>query len=699
MAPATPSDKIRNIGIMAHIDAGKTTTTERVLYYTGKSWKMGEVHEGAATMDFMVQEQERGITITSAATTCAWNGHTINLIDTPGHVDFTIEVERCLRVLDGAIAVFCAVGGVEPQSETVWRQADTYGVPRIAFVNKMDRVGADLDRCVEMMRRRLGANPVVVQRPVGSEAHFAGVVDLLRQRMVLYDEETLGAHFHDEPVADDLVDEVTAARAALVEALADEDDAVMAAWVEGDEAALTPALLGAALRKATISGRVVPVLCGSAFKNKGVQPLLDAVVDYLPSPAEVPAPPASKPGRPDQEVPCPTGPDGPAVALAFKVWTDPYAGQLTWLRIYSGRIASGMSLLNTSRGTHSRIGRLVRMHAEKREEATEAHAGDIVAAIGLRKTFTGDTLCDRSKPLQLGAIVIPEPVVGLAIEPDTAEDQDRLGESLAKMAVEDPSFRVVTDPDTGQTIIQGMGELHLEIIVDRLRREFHIGAGFGRPEVSYREAPSRKTVVRHRLKKQTGGRGMFAEVELEVVPLKPGGGFVFDRRTSGASLPREYGPSIRRGVESALAAGPLGGYPVVDLSVTVTDGAHHTVDSSDMAFEICGSLAMRDALRRSLPKLLEPIMKLEVTVPSAFLGEVMGDLNARRGEVAGLTARGEVQIVSASAPLGQMFGYATALRSSTQGRATYSMEFSHYQGVPSLVAEDVLATRMGGRAA
>ena len=699
MAPALTSEWIRNIGIMAHIDAGKTTTTERILYYTGKSWRMGEVHEGAATMDFLQQEQERGITITSAATTCTWRDHAINLIDTPGHVDFTIEVERCLRVLDGAVAVFCAVGGVEPQSETVWRQADRYGVPRIAFVNKMDRVGADFDACVEMIRRRLAANPVVIQRPVGREAKFAGVIDLLHRTMVIYDDETLGSSFREGPVPAELAEEVAAARATLIEAIAEQDDAIMADWIDANEEALTTERLVAALRRATIAGRAVPVLCGSAFKNKGVQPLLDAVVDYLPSPLDMGAPPAYLPGRPEEPVACPAGPDGPAVALAFKVWTDPYAGQLTWLRVYSGRIASGMSLLNTSRSTHSRIGRLVRMHADKREDVTEAFAGDIVAAIGLRKTYTGDTLCDRSYPLQLAAIRVPEPVIGLAIEPDTSDDQDRLGEALAKIAVEDPSFRVVTDPDTGQTLIQGMGELHLEIIVDRLRREFRVGARFGRPEVSYRETPGRKTVVRHRLKKQTGGRGMFAEVEIEVTPLEQGSGFVFERRTTGAALPKEYGPAIRRGVENALAAGPLGGYPVVDVGVALVDGAHHTVDSSDMAFEICGSLAMQDGLRRSLPRLLEPIMRLEVTVPTEFVGEVMGDLTSRRGEVGGMTSRGDLQIVAASAPLSQMFGYATSLRSATRGRATYAMEFSHYQGVPSLVSEDVLATRMGGRAA
>jgi len=699
VADAVPIERIRNIGIMAHIDAGKTTTTERVLYYSGKSWRMGEVHDGAATMDFMAQEQERGITITSAATTCAWSDHRINLLDTPGHVDFTIEVERCLRVLDGAVAVFCAVGGVEPQSETVWHQADRYGIPRIAFVNKMDRVGADLDRCIEMMRGRLGANPILIQRPVGAESEFAGLVDLLRERLVIYDEETLGARWHEEPVPDDLAEEVKTARAALVEALAEHDDAVMAVWVEGNEAALTPELLAAGLRRATLSGSVVPVLCGSSFKNKGVQPLLDAVVDYLPSPLDVPVPPACRPDRPDTRVDRTVDRAGPLVALAFKVWTDPYAGQLTWLRIYSGRIATGMSVLNANRGLHSRVGRLVLMHAEKREDVPSASAGDIVAAVGLRSTKTGDTLCDRHDPVLLEAIHVPQPVIGLAIEPNTSEDQDHLGTALGKLAVEDPSFRVTTDPDSGQTIVQGMGELHLEIIVDRLRREFQVGARFGRPEVAYRETPTKRSCTRHRLRKQTGGRGMFAEVELELAPGKRGSGFVFESRVTGGSVPKEYVPGVRKGVQSALAAGPLGGYPVVDVAVALTDGAHHPVDSSEMAFEICGSLALKDALRSAVPRLLEPVMKIEVTVPQTFLGEVMGDLNARRGDVGGLEARGEVQVMSASAPLAKMFGYATSLRSATQGRATYSMEFSHYDAVPSLVAQDVLAARMGGHAA
>ena len=692
MAASFPLDRARNLGIMAHIDAGKTTTTERILYYTGRSHKIGEVHDGAATMDWMEQEQERGITITSAATTAEWREHRLNLIDTPGHVDFTIEVERCLRVLDGAVAVFCAVGGVEPQSETVWRQADRYGVPRIAFINKMDRTGADVGRCLRMMKDRLGAHPLLIQAPIGEEAEFSGVVDVIRRKAIIYDDETLGAAWREADVPAELADEVARIRTELIEGLAEVDDAVMEVWIDGGEEALDEDAIRAGLRRATVAGLCVPVVCGTAFKNKGVQPLLDAVIDYLPAPDEVAPPVATDPDTGDildRKVDA----AGPFAALAFKVWTDPYAGQLVWLRIYSGTLNAGDTVLNVTRGSKTRLGRILKMHADKREDVTQAEAGDIIAAVGLRNTYTGDTICDPKAPALLESMDIPTPVVGIAIEPENRDAEEALGRALQKLAVEDPSFQVHTDEETGQTIIEGMGELHLEIIIDRLRREFKVAALFGQPQVAYREKPGKSVGHNERLKKQTGGRGMFAEVAFEISPGVPGTGFVFESNIVGGSIPKEFVSSVRKGMENALGAGPLGGFPVVDVTVSLTDGSHHPVDSSGMAFEICGSIGIKAALKRSNPKLLEPMMKLEVTVPTEYLGDVIGDLSSRRGEVQGMEARSEVQIVRAQAPLAAMFGYATSLRSATQGRASYTMEFSHYAPVPGPIAQEVLADR------
>ncbi len=692
MATKFPLDRARNLGIMAHIDAGKTTTTERILYYTGRSHKIGEVHDGAATMDWMEQEQERGITITSAATTAVWRDHRLNLIDTPGHVDFTIEVERCLRVLDGAVAVFCAVGGVEPQSETVWRQADRYGVPRIAFINKMDRTGADVNRCLGMMKDRLGANSLLIQVQIGEEAEFTGVVDVIRRKSIIYDDETLGAAWHEEEVSADLTDEVERVRTELIEGIAEVDDDFMELWLDGGEESLDEDTIRAALRRATVGGKCVPVVCGTAFKNKGVQPLLDAVVDYLPAPHEVEARPATDPDSGDL-ITMPVDADGTFAALAFKVWTDPYAGQLVWLRVYSGTLRTGDTVFNVARGAKTRLGRILKMHADKREEVSEAEAGDIIAAVGLRNTYTGDTICDPKNPVLLESMDIPTPVIGIAIEPEDRDADEALGKALQKLAVEDPSFRVHTDEETGQTIIEGMGELHLEIIIDRLRREFKVAASYGQPQVAYREKPGKSVSHNQRLKKQTGGRGMFAEVEFELAPGEPGTGYVFESGIVGGSIPKEFVPSVRKGMANALSAGPLGGFPVVDVEVTLTDGSHHPVDSSGMAFEICGSIGIKDALKRAKPTLLEPMMKLEVTVPTEYLGDVIGDLSSRRGEVQGMEARGEVQIVRAQAPLAAMFGYATSLRSATQGRASYTMEFSHYSPVPGPIAQEVLADR------
>jgi elongation factor G len=687
MPRTTPLERIRNIGIMAHIDAGKTTTTERILFYTGVTYKMGEVHDGAATMDWMEQEQERGITITSAATTCSWQDHRINIIDTPGHVDFTIEVERSLRVLDGAVAVFCGVGGVEPQSETVWRQADRYRVPRIAFVNKMDRVGADFERVVAMMRARLGANPIPVQLPIGSEDAFVGVVDLVEQKAIYWDEESLGARTRVGPVPAELEPAVEAARERLVEAAADSDEALMARYLEGE--AIAPDPLRKALREATLGLRVVPVVCGAAFKNKGIQPLLDAIVTLLPSPLDVPPVEGTDPrsGAPrarkadDHE---------PFAALVFKLISDKHVGHLTYLRVYSGHLETGDQVLNVRRDRKERIGRLLQMHANKRQEIPEAWAGDIIAVVGLKTVSTGDTLCDPRQPIALEAIEFPEPVLSIAIEPKTQADMDRLGSSLDRLAQEDPSFRVSSDPETGQTLISGMGELHLEIICDRLLREFKVDANVGPPQVAYKETLTRAVRAEGRYIKQTGGSGEYGVVAIEVEPNGSGKGFEFEDGTRGGVVPREFVPSVRQGCEEALQSGELAGYPVVDVRVRLVDGQYHEVDSSERSFKIAGSLAVKEAMRRGAPVLLEPIMRVEVVTPDDFVGAVQGDLNSRRGKLTGIEMRGGAQVIRADVPLAPMFGYVNNLRSMTQGRATYTMQFAHYAVVPESVSAKIV---------
>ncbi len=686
MARQTPIERVRNIGIMAHIDAGKTTTTERILYYTGINYKIGEVHEGTATMDWMEQEQERGITITSAATTCFWRNHRINIIDTPGHVDFTIEVERSLRVLDGAVAVFCAVGGVEPQSETVWRQADKYRVPRIAFINKMDRVGADYQRVLVEMREKLGAHPLLLQLPVGTEENFKGIVDLIELKALIWDQDLLGAEYRVEPVSQDLEQEARAARDRLLETLADHDEKVMEAYLEGRE--LSPAEIRAAIRGATLRLEVVPVILGAAFRNKGVQPLLDAVVDYLPSPADLP-PVVGRVGEKLEER-WPRD-DEPFAALAFKIMTDPYIGMLTFLRVYSGHLESGASVLNSTRGKRERIGRLVKMHANKREEISEVYAGDICAAVGLRDTVTGDTLCDPAHPIVLEAIEFPEPVIQVAIEPKTKADQERLSEALAKLAKEDPSFRVGVDRETGQTLIAGMGELHLEIITDRLLREFNVDANVGRPQVAYRETIRRPAEAEGRFVRQTGGRGQFGVVVLRIEPLGKGSGFEFVDATKGGVVPRNFIPAVEEGIREAAESGVLAGYPMVDIRATLLDGKYHEVDSSEIAFKIAASMAFKEAAQKAGPILLEPVMDVEVVTPQEFMGDVIGDLNSRRGKIVSLKSRGNAQVIEALVPLATMFGYATRLRSLTQGRATYTMQFALYEPVPQQIFEELTA--------
>ena len=685
MARQTPIERVRNIGIMAHIDAGKTTTTERILYYTGISYKMGEVHEGTATMDWMVQEQERGITITSAATTCFWRDYRVNIIDTPGHVDFTIEVERSLRVLDGAVAVFCAVGGVEPQSETVWRQADKYRVPRIAFINKMDRVGAEFERVAGEIRDKLKAKPLLLQIPIGAEEKFTGVVDLIELRALVWDEDRLGANFRVEPIPAALEAQAAEYRDKLVEALADHDDRIMEQYLEGKSPA--PEMLRAAIRSATLKLELVPVLLGSAFRNKGVQPMLDAVVDYLPSPLDLP-PVIGKSGEKEEER-WPRD-DAPLAALAFKIMTDPYIGTLTFLRIYSGRLESGTSVLNSTKGKRERIGRLVKMHANKREEITEVFAGDI-CAVGLRDTTTGDTLCDAAHPIVLEAIEFPEPVIQIAIEPKTKADQERLGEALQKLAKEDPSFRVSVNRETAQTLIAGMGELHLEIIVDRMLREFKVDANVGKPQVAYRETIRRAAEAEGRFVRQSGGHGQFGVVDIRIEPLPKGAGFEFADETKGGAIPRNFIPSVEEGIKEAMETGVLAGYPMVDVKAALLDGKYHEVDSSEMAFKIAGSMAFKDACDRANPVLLEPIMEVEVVTPQEFMGEVIGDLNARRGKIIEMEGRAGAQVISARVPLATMFGYSTRLRSITQGRATYTMQFGVYEPVPQQVHEELTA--------
>jgi len=681
-----PIERVRNIGFMAHIDAGKTTTTERVLYYTGLTHRIGEVHEGTATMDFMEQERERGITITSAATTCFWRKHRINIIDTPGHVDFTIEVERALRVLDGAIAIFCAVGGVEPQSETVWRQADKYRVPRLAFINKMDRVGADFEGCISMMVDRLKANPVPIQIPLGKEENFQGVIDLIKMKAIIYDEETKGARYEYIDIPEEYQAKAEEFRDKMLEALADFDETIMEKYLEGEE--ITEEEIQRALRKGTIELKLVPVLCGSAFKNKGIQQLLDAIVDYLPSPVDIPPVKGKTPeGKEIERI---ASDNAPFTALAFKLMTDPYVGHLTFLRIYAGHLKSGDTVFNASKGVKEKIGRLLKMHANKREEVTEVYAGDIVAAVGLRKTTTGDTLCDEREPILLESIEVPEPVISVAIEPKTKDDQDKLGTALHKIAVEDPSFRVRYDEETGETIISGMGELHLEIIVDRLRREFKVQANVGRPQVSYRETITKPVKVEGKFIKQTGGRGQYGHVWLEMEPLPAGKGFEFIDAITGGVIPKEYIPAVERGIKEAMEKGVIAGYPVTDVRVRLVDGSYHEVDSSDMAFAIAASMAFKEGVKKGAPVLLEPIMLLEVIVPEQYVGDVMGDITARRGKVTGIEMRKNAQVIRAHVPLAEMFGYATTLRSATQGRATYTMQFSHYEPVPTKIAEALI---------
>jgi len=685
-------DKTRNIGIMAHIDAGKTTTTERILYYTGVSHKIGEVHDGAATMDWMEQEQERGITITSAATTCFWNDHRINIIDTPGHVDFTIEVERSLRVLDGAVAVFCSVGGVEPQSETVWRQADKYGVPRIAFINKMDRIGADFDRGLKMMRDRLGANPVPIQLPIGKEDKFRGVIDLIQMKAILWDDESLGAKYTVSDIPADLLDEAQAAREAMIEEISANDDELMEKYLGGEE--LTEAELKAGIRKATSSLQINPVLCGSAFKNKGVQTLLDAVVDYMPAPTDVPPIKGINPDN-GEELTRPADDKGPFAALAFKIMTDPFVGQLTFFRVYSGVAESGAGIYNATKQKKERFGRLLKMHANKREEIKEVYSGDIAAAVGLKFTTTGDTLCDEKSVCLLEAMEFPEPVIHIAIEPKTKADQEKMGTALQKLIQEDPSLRVRTDEETGQVIISGMGELHLEIIVDRMKREFKVEANIGAPQVAYRETITKKVEVQGKFVRQSGGRGQYGDCWLRIEPLEPGSGFEFVDEIKGGVIPKEYIPAVGKGAEEASEKGVLAGFPIVDVRVSCFDGSYHDVDSSEMAFKIAGSMGFKEGAAKAAPVLLEPMMAVEVVCPDEYMGDVMGDLSGRRGRVTGMEGRGSAQVIGATVPLANMFGYATDLRSSTQGRATYTMVFSHYEQVPKALAEEIVAKSKG----
>jgi len=689
MARQFPLEKTRNIGIMAHIDAGKTTTTERILFYTGRVHKLGEVHDGAATMDWMIQEQERGITITSAATSCQWRDHCINIIDTPGHVDFTVEVERSLRVLDGAVAVFCSVGGVEPQSETVWRQADRYKVPRIAYVNKMDRVGADFYRGMEMMRERLGANPVAIQLPIGVEENFHGIVDLIRNKAVKYVDD-LGTRSEETDIPADMLELVAGYRDKLLETVAEFDEELMLKYLEGEE--LTVDEIKAALRKATLAVKIVPVLCGSSFKNKGVQPLLDAIVDFLPSPVDVPAIRGLHPDTGEEDV-REAKDSAPFSAMAFKIMTDPYVGKLTYFRVYSGELNSGSYVLNTTKGKRERIGRILRMHANHREEVKQIHAGDIVAAVGLRDTSTGDTLCDSDHPILLESMEFPEPVISVAIEPDTKADQDKMAVALQKLGEEDPTFKVHIDPETGQTIISGMGELHLEIIVDRLLREFKVKATVGKPQVSYKETIRKKAKAEGKFIRQSGGRGQYGHVVIEVEPADPDTGLEFVNKIVGGVIPKEYIPAVENGVREAMANGVLASYPLVDLRVTLMDGSYHDVDSSEMAFKIAGSMALQSAAKKAGAVLLEPVMKVEVVVMEEYMGDVISDINSRRGRIEEMETRGVNQVIHGFVPLSEMFGYATELRSRTQGRGTYTMQFSHYEEVPQNIAENIIAKR------
>ena len=687
-----PLERTRNIGIMAHIDAGKTTTTERVLYYTGVTYKIGEVHDGTAVMDWMPQEQERGITITSAATTCSWKDHRINIIDTPGHVDFTIEVERSLRVLDGAVAVFDSVAGVEPQSETVWRQANKYGVPRIAFFNKMDRVGADFFMAVDSMVEKLGARPVPIQIPIGKEEKFRGHIDLVEMKSYLFDDETLGASFVEDEILPDMMAQAKEYRDKMIEAISDVDDTIMEKYLAGEQCTIEE--IKKALRHGTIEMKINPVICGSAFKNKGVQMLLDAVVDYLPSPLEVPPVIGKKPvdGTDIERKPID---NEPFAALAFKIMTDPYVGQLVFARVYSGVLTAGSYVYNSTKDVKERVGRLLQMHANKREEIKEVRAGDIAAIVGLKQTLTGDTLCDENDPVILELMEFPEPVISVAIEPKTKADQERLSISLSKLAQEDPSFRVSFNEETGQTIISGMGELHLEIITDRLMREFKVGANVGKPQVAYKEAIKNSVKIEGKFVRQSGGRGQYGHVWITMEPLERGTGFEFVNKVVGGTVPREYVPAVEKGVKEAMEGGVLAGYPVIDVKVTLIDGSYHEVDSSEMAFKIAGSMAFKEGAKKAQLVLLEPVMNVEDVTPEEYMGDVIGDLNSRRGKIQSMEKRGKTQVIKATVPLSEMFGYATDLRSKTQGRATYTMQFSHYEEVPKSIMEGIVAKIKG----
>lgn len=691
MARTIPLKTMRNIGIMAHIDAGKTTTTERVLYYTGRSHKIGEVHDGAATMDFMEQEQERGITITSAATQCSWKGTTINIIDTPGHVDFTVEVERSLRVLDGAVAVFCAVGGVEPQSETVWRQANTYKVPRIGFVNKMDRIGADFLNVVTQIKERLGARPIPMQLPIGAYDTFTGVIDLIANHAVIYDDKTQGAEFKFAAIPDDMVDEVEMYRTELIEAAAEQDDDLMNKYLEGEE--LTPEEIYSAIRTATLKLEIIPMFCGSAFKNKGVQELLDAVVGLLPSPLDVPALEGFDPDDEEIKITREASDAEPFSALAFKIWSDPFVGHLTYVRVYSGSCVVGDSVINSNNGKKERIGRIMKMHADKREDIKEVFAGDIVAIAGLKDTITGHTLCDRQKPVVLESMNFPDPVISVAIEPDNKTEEQKLGNGLGKLSREDPSFTVSSNEETGQTIISGMGELHLEVIVDRLKREFNVNAQVGAPQVAYRETMRQEFEVNYKFSKQTGGRGQYAHVVILLEPQDPGFGYEFVDKIKGGVVPREYIPAVNKGIQDAMNAGVLAGFPVVDIKATLVFGSYHDVDSSEMAFRTAASMAFKEGMRKGKPVLLEPIFSIEAVTPEEYMGDVIGDLNRRRGRIQNLDERSGSKVISGEVALGETFGYATDLRSMSQGRATYTMQFAHYAPAPSNIAENVMKSQ------
>jgi len=691
VARTFPLEKTRNIGIMAHIDAGKTTTTERILFYTGRVHKIGEVHDGAATMDWMVQEQERGITITSAATTCHWDDHRVNIIDTPGHVDFTVEVERSLRVLDGAVCVFCAKGGVEPQSETVWRQADKYGVPRIAYVNKMDILGADYYRVVDMMKTRLGANAVPIQLPIGLEDSYKGIVDLVEMKALVYTDD-LGKTSEETAIPEELKDQVEYYRQNLLDAVAENNDDLMLKYLEGEELTLEEIKEG--IRNATIAVKMIPVLCGSSYKNKGVQPLLDAVVAYMPAPTDVPPMMGTNPDNGLEEERLPSD-EAPFSALAFKIMTDPYVGKLSFFRVYSGKLTSGSYVFNSTKGKKERIGRILQMHANHREEIEVVYTGDIAAAVGLKDTTTGDTLCDEKKPIVLESMVFPEPVISVAVEPKTKVDQDKMGVALVKLAEEDPTFRMHTDTETGQTIISGMGELHLEIIVDRMLREFKVDCNVGKPQVAYRETIRKTVKSEGKFIRQSGGRGQYGHCWLELAPQKPGDGFVFESKVIGGAIPREYINPIEAGVKEALETGVIAGFPMVDIKVTVYDGSYHDVDSSEMAFKIAGSMGFKAGAHKADPVLLEPYMKVEVIVPEEYMGDVIGDINSRRGRIEGMESRAGAQVIRSFVPLSDMFGYSTDLRSKTQGRGNYSMEFDHYEEVPKNIAEAIVAKLKG----